>query len=456
MMTVFIFVGPTLSPEEGRAELDAIYLPPVAQGDLYRAALRRPEAIGIIDGYFERVPAVWHKEILWAMGKGIHVFGSASMGALRAAELEVFGMEGVGKIFEAFRDGVLEDDDEVAVAHGPADTGYREQSDAMVNIRATLAAAEAAQILGRETRLQVEEIAKGLFYPERIYPLILERAMRSAAVVSDLKAFQVWLPAGRVNQKREDALAMLRRMREHLRADSGPKRVPWRFEHTDTWDEVTCQAGELELASSPVAETLLLDRLLDELRLAGDPYRRARQGATARLLAIGEARRQGVAVTREKLQETTDSFRRERRLLEPEDVARWLTENHLTLEEFARLMEDEAKWRWVEEMTKAEAAMLVPDYLRAEGEYPRWRGQALVKQRALEAGGAQNPALADVGLTEPMLLRWYFEERLGRPVPDDVAYYAHSLGFPSEDAFRLALLCEYSYSVDSQLPPAPS
>ena len=48
-MTVTIFSGPTLSAEVGREELDAVYLPPVRQGDLYRAALRGPEAIGIIE-----------------------------------------------------------------------------------------------------------------------------------------------------------------------------------------------------------------------------------------------------------------------------------------------------------------------------------------------------------------------------------------------------------------------
>src|SRR5947209_16461006 len=124
-MSVYVFTGPTLSAEEARTVLDAVYLPPVSQGDVYRVSFRRPTAIGIIDGYFERIPAVWHKEILWAMSHGIHVFGSASMGALRAAELEAFGMEGVGAIFEAYRDGRLEDDDEVAVVHGPADVGYR-------------------------------------------------------------------------------------------------------------------------------------------------------------------------------------------------------------------------------------------------------------------------------------------------------------------------------------------
>ncbi len=82
------------------------------------------------------------------MAQGIHVFGSASMGALRAAELAAFGMEGVGAIFEAYRDGALEDDDEVAVVHGPAESGYRALSVALVNIRHTLAAAEAQSVIG--------------------------------------------------------------------------------------------------------------------------------------------------------------------------------------------------------------------------------------------------------------------------------------------------------------------
>src|SRR5204863_3976252 len=115
-----------------RRHLDAVYLPPAAEGDVYRVALKKPQAIGIIDGYFQSIPAVRHKEILWAMSRGIHVFGSASMGALRAAELAAFGMEGVGLVFKCYHNGILEDDDEVAIAHGPAETGFVATSEAMV------------------------------------------------------------------------------------------------------------------------------------------------------------------------------------------------------------------------------------------------------------------------------------------------------------------------------------
>ena len=75
-------------------------LPPVSQGDVLRAALRRPKAIGIVDGYFEHVPSVWHKEILWAMSEGIHVFGSTAWW-----QLGTLGMVGVGEVFEVYQDG---------------------------------------------------------------------------------------------------------------------------------------------------------------------------------------------------------------------------------------------------------------------------------------------------------------------------------------------------------------
>jgi hypothetical protein len=62
----------------------AQFRPPVVMGDVYRlvrpAAGRPPARIAIIDGLFEQVPAVWHKELLYAMERGVEVSGAASMG----------------------------------------------------------------------------------------------------------------------------------------------------------------------------------------------------------------------------------------------------------------------------------------------------------------------------------------------------------------------------------------
>src|SRR4029077_11589114 len=109
------------------------------------------------------------KEIVWAMAAGVHVFGAASIGALRAAELDAFGMRGVGRIYEDFRDGVLSDDDEVAVLHGPEKLGYPPVTEAMVNIRATLAVAVRDRILSPQAAAALADNAKAVFYKERTY-----------------------------------------------------------------------------------------------------------------------------------------------------------------------------------------------------------------------------------------------------------------------------------------------
>ena len=173
MSGTVVFLGPTLSVAEARVHLDATYLPPVSQGDVAAVAMSRPFAIGIIDGLFERVPSVWHKEILWAITQGIHVLGSSSLGALRAAELHSFGMRGVGAIFAAFAEGRYTDDDEVAVAHASADEGWAPVSEAMANIKATLAAAANEGVTARTTSEQLVKAGKSLFYADRAWPAVL-------------------------------------------------------------------------------------------------------------------------------------------------------------------------------------------------------------------------------------------------------------------------------------------
>ena len=103
---IVVFLGPSLSADEARRTLRARYLSPVRCGDVLRVRRLKPRAIAIVDGLFESVASVWHKEILLALEDGIAVYGATSMGALRAAELEPFGMIGIGTIFEAYRDGV--------------------------------------------------------------------------------------------------------------------------------------------------------------------------------------------------------------------------------------------------------------------------------------------------------------------------------------------------------------
>jgi hypothetical protein len=444
-VNVYIFTGPTISAAEASSELEAVYLPPAAEGDVYRVALKRPQVIGIIDGYFQSIPTVRHKEILWAMSRGIHVFGSASIGALRAAELAAFGMEGVGTIFELYCEGMLEDDDEVAVAHGPPETGFIAGSEAMVNIRQTLRKAEQLGVISKELRAALEKIGKELFYPDRSYALILRCAFESGLPKGPLTGLRRWLPCGQVNQKREDALSMLRLMSRRLAQGFDPKTVSYSFQHTAMWESAWRQCGELRFDLNSHPSAVVLDSILDELRLEGDRYKQHSLAALERFFAIREADRLGIVVTNQCRNEAELAFRRERDLADDAQLEQWMNDNGVSDSEFDALISDEARLRWFHHRAQFISISCLPEQLRVSGDYPRLLTRASAKNRVLESFGLKNPCLENADLTENQLLHWYFEEVLGRPVPHDRNSYSRNLGFASSDAFRRALLREYLY-----------
>ncbi len=241
-MKTCVFLGPSLPQREAEAILPATYLPPARRGDVYAAVhAHQPERIALIDGYFEQVPAVWHKELLWAMDQGIGLYGAASMGALRAAELAQFGMVGVGRVFEAYQSGrftpfddAFEDDDEVAVVHGPAEIGYA-ASDSMVDMRATLAAAREAGVIDTGTMHAIATAAKAMFYKHRSWNTALAEANVINVTASALKE---WLVDNRVVQKRLDAAALLSHLKGEKTLQSPP---PFRFERTIIWEDAVKQ-----------------------------------------------------------------------------------------------------------------------------------------------------------------------------------------------------------------------
>lgn len=433
-MSLVLFLGPTLPRREvealAEALADATILPPAAQGDIWRAAQSRPGAIGIVDGYFQGAPSVWHKEILWALAEGIAVFGSASMGALRAAELHPFGMQGVGRIFEDFRDGRLEDDDEVAVTHGPAELGYPALSEAMVNIRATLARAEAEGVLKPAQRKKIEAHAKALHFPERRWESLLQGVPGVARAALD--ALGAWLPEGRIDLKREDALAMIRAMQ----AAPAPPEIAFRFERTHLWDEMSARIPPNGTDAPRADETAVVE----ELRLEGpDIYEAARTRALARLMSSAAAERLGLGITREAMRETLTRLRSERGLHNRATLDAWLAENDLDAAAMERLVEEEARLEAVGAAAGVALDAALANELRLSGAWPRLARRAREKAAVLARRGPVPPP-------EPLALRhWYFARRLGRPLPDDLAAFAQRLGFATLADFDKALRREISY-----------
>ena len=232
-MTTLVYVGPTLSAAEVSTRLPgATVLPPVAVGDVLLAIRRRGiKRIAIIDGYFERMAAVWHKELLRAIERGIAVWGAASMGALRAAELAPFGMRGVGTIYRAFARGTLTADDEVAVAHLPADYGYRATSEALVNLRDGIAR---APMLTPPLRARLVELARARFYRERSWEQLIADARTAGLSARALAALAAW---PKPDRKAADARMLLRALAADRSRPTHGLRVPrtWAIKQLEAW-----------------------------------------------------------------------------------------------------------------------------------------------------------------------------------------------------------------------------
>jgi len=225
-----LFTGPSL-PDAARICGDAIRVrPPAAHGDVLAAVRAGATAIGIVDGNFEHVAPVWHKEILFALDSGVHVFGAASMGALRAAECDRFGMVGIGRIYDDFASGRRVDDADVALVHGPAGLGYPALSLPLVNVDATLERIAAEDALEADAVAGLRAAAAGLFYKARTWPEIVTAAGLAGRKPDLLQL----LHAKSVDRKREDALLLVAAMRD-IPPGNPPKRGDWRFHATSLW-----------------------------------------------------------------------------------------------------------------------------------------------------------------------------------------------------------------------------
>ncbi|MFL5344409.1 MAG: TfuA-like protein [Hyalangium sp.] len=204
-----VFLGPSLPADEARKLARCHVLPPARQGDVWRALSLRPRVIALVDGVFEAQPSVWHHELLAALEAGVALFGGASMGALRAAELSAHGMVGVGQIFEGFRDGVLVDDSEVALLHADAEHGYRPLTVPLVNVRHVAAQARAARVLNQRQARELVTAAEELFYQDRTWRRILD-AVRPLWPAATRGGWEGWFSRGVGDLKRQDAIACIR------------------------------------------------------------------------------------------------------------------------------------------------------------------------------------------------------------------------------------------------------
>jgi TfuA protein len=203
-----IFTGNSISHEDARKILRANYQPPVRRFQLEKFVQKGYKVIGIIDGIFFDRAAVGHREILSALDAGVKVVGGASMGALRASELDTHGMIGAGKVYEWYRDGAIESDDEVAVSTNP-DT-FEPISVPLVNIRETLKAALISGIVSEKEHNDLLRLAIDTYYPDRSYLGLVKEGVKRGLVPEEKgKIILDFCTGNGVDIKKEDAILVL-------------------------------------------------------------------------------------------------------------------------------------------------------------------------------------------------------------------------------------------------------
>jgi TfuA protein len=203
-----IFTGNSITHEEARTILQANYQPPVRRFQLEKFVQQGYKFIGIIDGIFFDRAAVGHREILSALNAGVKVVGGASMGALRASELDTHGMIGVGKVYEWYRDGVIESDDEVAVSTNP-DT-FEPISIPLVNMRETLKAAFISGVISEKEYNDLLKLAIDTYYPDRSYLGLVKEGVKKGLIPEEKKKLILdFCKGNQVDVKREDAILVL-------------------------------------------------------------------------------------------------------------------------------------------------------------------------------------------------------------------------------------------------------
>ncbi|HWI87120.1 MAG TPA: YcaO-like family protein [Sphingomonas sp.] len=212
-----LFVGPSLDPAliPDNIEIRA----PAICGDLAALLADPPPAVGLVDGCFEIAPTVWHKEILDLMAHGVPIAGAASLGALRAAELHMFGMIGIGRIFAAYADESVVRDDAVLLSHAPAELDWRPLTVALVDAEAALQQAD----LSPPERRQMQRIVRRADFRHRTWKACLETYHERVGKPFSLGEEQL---ARLATAKQADALALVAALAAGLPLPSARPRPP--------------------------------------------------------------------------------------------------------------------------------------------------------------------------------------------------------------------------------------
>ena len=446
-MNITVFLGPSMPRDEANNILpDAVFRPPAAQGDLMSCLrLDRPQVVALIDGTFHQNLSVWHTELCFLLSRGVAVYGSSSMGAIRAVETEPFGTIGVGRVFEWYRDGLITADDEVALLHGPAEFEFRALSVPLVNIRASLDQAFGRGWIDTKVRERVIEIAQAIHYPDRQIDSILHQCRHSFASEA-FKGIQRALTEGYIDIKRDDARELLQMLRRQI--DDGarlPSSSSFEFNSSGGFDGLY----NIERKVRHAGVDIPLQSVAEHFALHSPDFDELRAASLHRSVCLFFATLVEVKITDAEIEMERGRFLRDRSLGNDAALAAWLSANDLSHIDFEDFIREEALCsrlrNWILGISQFDrGAKRLLDELRRRGLYPDWATRAATD--TVIADNYYNlPEYDPLRSQEPALLAKGHGQRTGVRITGDASAWAEERGFDSvvglEAALRRAAVC---------------
>jgi hypothetical protein len=367
-----VFLGSSLCQDEARQILEADYYPPAKKGDIYRIIASGVKTIILIDGVLPGTRPVWHREILEARAQGIAVWGASGIGALRATELQAFGMMGFGTIFEWYRDGIIDGDDEVALQYAAESDNFVPLSEPLVNIRYTLLNAVKDNCLTAKKAEDSIAYIKGLYYADRSFEQLLKSPVVQCFSHSDRSQLENYLLTKQVNLKKIDAIKILTLKASHQEP------LPSQLQYSFLPPTPEIQTKKLAMTGFIGSQDIFTGAQVWQAASENASSIAAMQITLSKHCFIREwATHNDVFVPEESLDDLISDWQREYNIVDSQE---WLQSNGLTRCSYQSLLGDRLLINWVTKQT--------PEYFGID-----WNGQTAIQQELLVTGKTENLAV---------------------------------------------------------------
>jgi hypothetical protein len=414
---VLVYLGPSLELSVAHSIIpDAIFRPPIRHADLISDISEfSPTHVLMVDGTFSQELPVWHKECSFAALKGIQLYGSSSMGALRAAELYDFGvMIGSGQIFRWYHEGVIEADDEVAVSYHLTPKGhYVSDTCPLVNIRAGLLSQLKYGLMNPREAQDAFEHERSIHYTQRTeFPYYV------------------------VDQKRLDAIELLKTFHTlDYQTDVRPD-----LSHiTPLFKGMMEREKRVNIHDTPVT----LQNIDSYISLHSPDHRQIRWDAQNRALVLVLCDLMEVRVSEEEIQNEWATFGARHHLNNWDDLCDWLKNNAMSKEEFDVMTIQNARIHKLQgahvtsSMFSRETRTIL-DYLRTHDKLSLWVEDCADAERKIVDKDNGESLSMDLSVDIHQLLKEH-QEATGLEIVGDLKDYVRETGIGSFDELRVCL-----------------